>query len=295
MTARRQICVATGLVLAFARVGAAQQVPADVELLSGVEFGTTGKRPLKMEIVRPKTLPEAAMPVVVFVHGGGWRSGDARGGVKRLTGFAQRGYFCASIEYRLIPEAPFPAQIEDCKCAIRFLRSKAKDYRLDPDRIGVWGSSAGGHLAALLGTSGNVKELEGTGGHAAYSSRVAAVCDWFGPSDLVDFVTASRRGDQAMSALMGGPVEKNRDKLRLASPITHVSNDDPAFLIMQGADDQTVPASQSQKLHEALKKAGVESTLHVFPGEKHGFKGEKFDRMVDEFFDRHLKPAGRGQ
>jgi acetyl esterase/lipase len=158
----------------------------EVEVLSDVEYGKGGDVSLKMRVLRPKTLPKQPMPVLVWIHGGGWEDGTPKeSGDRHLMRFAQRGYLCATIDYRLSGKAIFPAQIEDCKCAIRFLRSQAKAYHLDPDRIGVWGESAGGHLAALLGTSGGVTELEGSGGHAEFSSRVQAVCDWYGPSDLV--------------------------------------------------------------------------------------------------------------
>src|SRR5262245_53951430 len=129
------------------------RLPEGVELLRDVEYGKGGKRALRLHILRPKKAPKDTMPVLVWIHGGGWMAGSRDTGIGILALFVGRGYICASIEYRFSSEAVFPAQIHDCKCAIRFLRAKAKEYNLDPDRIGVWGSSAGGHLAALLGTS----------------------------------------------------------------------------------------------------------------------------------------------
>jgi acetyl esterase/lipase len=147
-----------------------------------------------MHIVRPKPTSPAVkpMPVIVWIHGGAWIGGSKDSGIPLLLPFAKRGYFCASISYRFSKEAKFPAQIEDCKCAIRFLRAKAKEFNIDTERIGVWGESAGGHLAAMLGTAGDVKEFEGSGGWEGFSSRVSAVCDWFGPSDLLGQAKRSR-------------------------------------------------------------------------------------------------------
>jgi acetyl esterase/lipase len=281
------------LILTGVPAGSAQkavQVPENVELLKDVEFGKGGDRPLKLHVLRPKSLPEAPMPVVVWIHGGGWQAGSKDSGIGRLARFAQRGYFCASVEYRLSKEAVFPAQIEDCKCAIRFLRAKAKEYNLDPNRIGVWGSSAGGHLVALLGTSAAAKDLEGKGGWAEFSSRVQAVCDFCGPADFPKWADTAH---PAVVALLGGPVKDKAELAARGSPVTYVSKDVPPFLIVHGDSDKTVPLSQSESLTEALKKAGGDVTLHVVKGGGHGLGGPDIDKLVDEFFDKHLKKQGK--
>ena len=167
----------------------------------------------------------------------------------------------ASINYRLSQHAIFPAQIEDCKAAIRWLRANAAKYHLDADRIGVWGASAGGHLVAMLGTTGSVKELEGKGGNLDQSSRVQCVVDWFGPSDLPTMGGSHDDPGSPESRLIGGPVQENKEKARKASPLTYVSKDSAPFLIMHGDQDNVVPPGQSELLAEALKKAGVEVTL----------------------------------
>jgi acetyl esterase/lipase len=264
-----------------------------VELIKDVEFGKGGDRPLKLHILRPKSPPADAMPVVVWIHGGGWQAGSKDSGVGRLARFAQRGYFCASIEYRLSKEAIFPAQIEDCKCAIRFLRAKAKQFNLDPDRIGVWGSSAGGHLVALLGTSAYVKELEGRGGWQEYSSRVHAVCDFCGPTDLVKIVGPSPAAENAVTRLLGGTPAEKKQLADLANPITHITKDAPPFLIIHGDEDKTVPLSQSELLRDALEKVRVPVQLHVAKGQGHGLSGPELQRAVTEFFDRTLKAGAR--
>jgi acetyl esterase/lipase len=185
-------------------------------------------------------------------------------------------------------ESIFPAQIEDSKCAIRFLRAKAKEYNLDPNRIGVWGGSAGGHLSALLGTSANVKKLEGAGGWSDQSSRVQAVCDFCGPTD---FLLWGDTAHPAVPKLLGGKVSEVKERAADASPVMHITKDVPPFLIVHGDKDNVVPLSQSEKLNDGLKKIGADVTLHVVAGGGHVFASPEIDRMVAEFFDKHLKSA----
>ena len=273
-------------------------LPEDVELLRDVTFGTGGGRSLKMHIVRPKKLGDKPLPVFVWIHGGGWRRGTKESGVFRLVRYARLGFVGATIEYRLTGEASFPAQIEDCKCAIRFLRAHAKKYHIDPKRIAVGGSSAGGHLAALVGTSGDVKELEGSGGWRDQSSRVQAVIDLYGPTDLTEFVKtpgyeSHARPNSPEAMLLGGEVLKHPVRAKRANPITYVDASDPPFLIMHGSKDRVVPVNQSQRLHEALRRAGVPSRLHIIEGAGHGgreFFGPKIRAMEEAFLKRTLRP-----
>jgi len=265
------------------------KLPDNVELIRDVEFGMGGGRPLKMHILKPRKEASAPQPVIVWIHGGGWNKGSKESGVLRLAAFAAQGYLCASAEYRLSGEAKFPAQIEDCKCAIRFLRAHAKKYNLDPDRIGVWGSSAGGHLVALLGTAGDVKELEGQGGWDSFSSKVQAVCDFCGPSDFFKIAGNSQSAKGPVGMLLGGSPADKADLARLASPITHVTKDDPAFLIVHGDKDTVVPMEQADLLNAALKKAGVPVTLYVAEGQGHGLGGPQVMQKVEQFFATALK------
>jgi acetyl esterase/lipase len=256
------------------------------------------------------------LPVVVYVHGGAWRGGDKRD--FPAMGLTAGGYAVASVNYRLSADAKFPAQIEDCEAAVRYLRTNAKAFGLDPDRIGAWGDSAGGHLVALLGTAGDVKEWEPADekGGEKVSSRVQCVVDWFGPSDLAKMNAQaaeaaekagaadgaqpppSRRrldhdaADSPESELVGGPVQQNKYKAAKASPVTYVSADDPPFLIMHGDRDPLVPIAQSRELAEALKAAGVDVTFEVIKGAGHGgpeFLADEAMRRVTAFFDEHLK------
>lgn len=273
-----------------------QRIPSNLVYMRDIEFTQTRERALKMDILHSKVLPAASMPGLVWIHGGGWREGNKEEGIEYLLPFARDGYFCASIEYRLSHEAIFPAQIEDCKCAIRFLRAHATEFFLDTERIGVWGSSAGGHLAALLGTTHSFREFEGDGGWEGFSSCVQAVCDWFGPTDFLrlnDFPSNIDHdaADAPPAALIGGPIQENKEKVARANPSAYVTNHAPPFLIMHADNDPIVPLNQSQLLYEALQQAGVEVTFEVVKGGGHGknFNSPKLLRQIKNFFDKHLR------
>lgn len=240
---------------------------------------------LTLDLYRPEEV-SGLLPVIVCIHGGHW---DA-GGKERCPAvtLVQDGYAVASIDYRLTRTAPFPAQIEDCKAAVRWIRANASTYRLDPDRIGVWGYSAGGHLAALLGTSGGVPELEGSGDNMQYSSQVQAVCVVAGPVDLLSVANLGPKRMFAIEALLGGPLEKDKVNATAASPIHYVSKDDPPFLIVHGEADRVVPVEQGQHFYEELRKAGVNATLKILPV---GHQAVQMDALKDAevFFDTTLK------
>jgi len=267
--------------------------PPDAKALNDVVFAKVGTRELHMDIVLPKDAPAKPHPCVVWIHGGGWSKGTHK--ANRAAWLAGKGYVAASVEYRLSGEAVFPAQITDCKAAIRYLRAHAKDYGIDPKRIGVWGGSAGGHLAALLGTTGGVKELEGDAGNAKESSAVQAVCDFFGPTDLT-LQPGWLIPPPQVAALLGGSPTDKPELARLASPVKFVDRKDPPFLIIHGEEDKLVPIAQSEKLYDALKKAGVDATFVRVKNAGHGFTGvdikpatQEIDAMVLAFFDKQLK------
>ncbi|PYJ75570.1 MAG: hypothetical protein DME69_14775 [Verrucomicrobia bacterium] len=230
---------------------------ASVATLRDLVYERVNGAVLTLDLYCPEKV-SGSLPVIVWIHTGGW----SKGRKERCPAVAlvQDGYAVASIDYRLTSTAPFPAQIEDCKAAVRWLRANASTYHLDPDHIGVWGHSAGGHLAALLGTSGGVRELEGTGDNMSYSSRVQAVCDVAGPSDLVRLYqeASQSRGDKSgkvmydVAALVGGSAEKNITTATAASPIHYVSKDDPPFLIIHGENDATIPVTHRQVSQEGL-------------------------------------------
>ena len=271
--------------------------PDDVEVRRDVVFGQGGGRDLTMHLVLPKKPRNAPSPAFVWIHGGGWKGGTKDGGVRQCIPLVRQGFVGATIEYRLTGEAPFPAQIEDCKCAIRYLRAHAKKYNLDPNRIAVAGSSAGGHLAALVGTSGGVADLEGSGGWPKQRSDVQAVIDLYGPTDFKAFVSTpgyERHNDDGSpeSALLGGgEVLPQTEGIKRINPITYVDQDDPPFLIIHGSKDPTVPLNQSTALHDALQNAGVSTKLHVIDGARHGgpeFSTPEIQKMKAGFLKRSI-------
>ncbi|RPI61954.1 MAG: alpha/beta hydrolase, partial [Planctomycetaceae bacterium] len=227
-------------------------------VIKNVEYASVDGKPLLMDFYIPENIKDGVLPAVVWIHGGGWRVGsNTKEQYARIAQMAQKGYIGVSVDYRLVPNAIFPAQIEDCKAAIRFVRANAAKYHIDPDRIGVWGSSAGGHLVSLLGTSGGVKELEGNvGKNLDQSSRVQCVVDVCGPTDLMLFL---KNGDAKSSAadLVGGDLEKAKDLVKKANPMTYISKDAPPFLILHGDKDVTVDIEHSRIFAKALKDAGV--------------------------------------
>jgi acetyl esterase/lipase len=269
----------------------------DVNIVCDVTYKHVDGHDLKLDIYSPESITHP-LPVVLWIHGHRWSYGSKE--QRPPVNLMAEGYIVVSIDYRPSGEAPFPAAIEDCKAAVRWLRANAATYHIDPDHIGAWGHSAGGHLAALLGTSGGVAELEGAGDNSTFSSRIQAVCDMSGPSDLLRFYEAisnstdgsARRAKSAIEQFLGGSVEQNRAKAIAASPITYVSKDDAAFLIIHGENDMSIPVSQSEAFADKLKAAGVDTTLEIAKGRGHGVGGPHYATEIIAFFDKHLKPAG---
>jgi acetyl esterase/lipase len=263
-----------------------------IDVQTDVEYAKAGDVSLKLDVYRPKVNSEEPRPCIVWIHGGGWQNGNKSSGLGRLAILVASGdYVGASVGYRLSDVATWPAQIHDCKAAIRYLRAHAKDLGIDPNRIGVWGSSAGGHLVSLLGTSGDVKEVEGELGTTGVSSRVACIVDYCGPSDFLLFGLEAPRMNtpgQPVYNLFGGPLKEKESEAKAASPVTHVTADDPPFLIVHGTADKTVPLTQAERLYDAAKKAGVDTTFVKIDGGGHGIGGAEIDRRVRAFFDKHL-------
>lgn len=268
------------------------QVPEGVKALRNLEYVPGGHERQKLDLYLPER--GTKLPLIVWVHGGAWLGGS-KDGCPAIP-MTRDGFAVASINYRLSQHAIFPAQIEDCKASIRWLRANATKYNFNAERIGVWGSSAGGHLVALLGTAGDVKEFD-SGENLNFSSRVQAVCDWFGPTDFTRMskFESTMNHDAANSPeskLIGGPIQENKEKVAKADPISYVTRDDPPFLIMHGDKDPLVPFNQSELLNDALKKTGVEVTFHPVKGGGHGGPGwqnPEIRELVRDFFKKHLK------
>lgn len=285
--------------LLYATLVAAAGQPLDARpdvsrltVLRDIEYVPGGHERQKLDLYLPKEASVGVKrPLIVWVHGGAWQAGSKNR--CPAVSFADQGYVVASINYRLSQHAVFPAQIEDCKAAIRWLRVNAGKYGYDPNRLGVWGSSAGGHLVALLGTAGDVQEFD-IGPYRGVSSQVQAVCDFFGPTDFTkmsSFATTMDHdsADSPESRLIGGPVQESRDRALRADPITYVTKDDPPFLIVHGDRDPLVPYNQSELLYEALRNAGVDATFYTVRGAGHGgFRDPQVDPLVTTFFNNHL-------
>ena len=267
------------------------RVPESVVIERDVEYGRAGQTPLLLDMVRPKKPAADKLPLVVFIHGGGWRGGNKAGGVGRVVPLVATGHYVgASVEYRLSGVARWPAQIHDCKAAIRWLRANAAKYHIDPKRIAVWGGSAGGHLVSMLGTSGDVQGLEGTNGSPDQSSRVSCVVDFCGPSNFLAIKKLEGgREPSAVTMLLGARADEKPELAKEASPITYVSKDDPPFLIVHGTEDRTVPLEQAQMLYDALKKAGADATFIKIEGGGHGIGGPEVIERVNAFLEKHLR------
>jgi acetyl esterase/lipase len=258
----------------------------------------------KLDLYLP-TQAKAPFPVIVMIHGGAFMFGDKADGMglAGVDSLLAAGYAVASINYRLSGEAAYPAQIFDAKTAVRFLRAHAKQYQLDPTRFGAWGASAGGNLAALLGTTGGVAALEGAElGHADQSSRVQAVVDWFGP---IDFLTMQQQaGPDSRAAgtndahspesrLVGAPIQSVPEKVALTNPTNFITADDAPCLIQHGTDDRNIPPIQGKLFAEALQKSLGETKVTYLTLDGAGHGGPAFEtkenllRVVD-FFDQHL-------
>lgn len=292
--------VRTALVLFTLAAQAQQQpqrppprLPEGVTVTRDLAYTASSNKAQRLDLYLPAQSPKP-WPLVVWIHGGAWQAGNKSD--NGALGLTARGYAVASVEYRFSQEAAFPAQIEDCKAAIRWLRAKAGDYGYDAERIGVWGNSAGGHLVCLLGTSGDVPAFD-TGGNTNQSSRVQAVCNFYGPTDLLRFAKTPgyERGDKPDAPegrLVGGTVNSKPEVAKAASPVTYVSADDPPFLHYHGTKDPLVPADQAIALDEALRGAGVTSELHLLEGAGHGgpaFNAPEVRTNILAFFDRYIR------
>jgi len=270
-----------------------------VKVLDGLAYAEPGGRPLRLDLYLPQGAGEQ-VPVIMWLHGGGWRIGDRKLGPDLSRFFAERGFAMASIDYRLSGEAKFPAQMEDVRAAIEWIGGKGAEFGLDSAKLGLWGSSAGGHLAAMAGV--------------LFPDKVKAVVDGYGPTDFLQMDAhriseaqaasdpesvrlhpgqLSADPDSPESQLLGAPILEVPDRVKAANPITYVNSGMPPFLIMHGISDLAVPYHQSELLFDALAAAGNEATLCLIPGLGHGFFNRNelgLDREMTMIV-RHSRPG----
>jgi acetyl esterase/lipase len=273
-------------------------LPEAIKAERNIPYVENGHANQVLDVFLPEQASGKPLPLMIWSHGGAWMGGGHAN--PPVIYLVEKGFAVASIQHRFSSHAVWPAQAHDCKAAIRFLRANASKYNFDPENFGVGGDSSGGHLAAFVGTSGDVPEMEGDLGNTNVSSRVQAVVDWFGPTDFT--LMTQQSGPRSMiqhdapdspeSRLVGGPVQEQKAAAATANPITYVDKNDPPFLIMHGDNDQLVPLGQSVILAKALIDAGVEVTMKTIPGAAHGgpqFHNAESRRLMEEFLSRTLK------
>jgi acetyl esterase/lipase len=259
-----------------------------------VTYTTVDGQDLKLDIVRP-TEGDGPFPVVFVIHGGAWRGGNKTDTRPALKEMAKRGYVAVSPQYRLIPKAIFPAQVHDVKAAVRWIKVHAKDYQADPAHIGAIGFSAGGHLALMLGVTAPDDGLEGNADKDGPDSRIQAVVNYFGPTDLAakDIPDVSK---PLLNDFLGGTPSEKAEVAKQASPVTFVTKDDAPVLTFQGTKDPLVPPTQAVKLANAMSAAGVPGRVELLIGAGHGWQGDELARTLLEttvFLNHYLKPASK--
>lgn len=263
----------------IARAQTAATAPDGVAVKREIVYSRVGKRELHILLARPNPLPKTDLPVVIYLHGGAWRTGSHENLASGAWLLAQSGYAVASVEFRSTDDAIYPAQIDDCRAAIGFLKKNAKSYSLDASKIGVYGVSTGGHLAALL---------------ALTSSSVKAAAIESAPSDLGSLNEGARLNWNAasspLSRLLGGTIAQKAELARRANPLFYADEFAPPLLILHGDADEFVPVSQSEKLYQKLKAAGANVEYRVFAGQGHGLKDARAeaDDVVLKFFQLKL-------
>jgi acetyl esterase/lipase len=279
-----------GVVLAY-QAQKAQLVAEGVVFEKGIEYSNPDGQHLQLNMARPKT-GDGPFPAVICIHGGGFRAGTRDGYDGLCQRLAQKGFVAVTVTYRLAPKYPFPAAVHDVKAAVRWVRANAAKYQVDPDRIGVTGGSAGGHLAQFLGVTAHVPEFEGKGGNADQSSQVSCVVNVYGPSNFLRSYGKSVDAAEVLPLFLGGNLETARQQHIRASPLFWVTPDAAPTLCIHGTNDKYVAHEQSVELVDRLKAAGVEAELLTLDKAGHGFQGkdaEVAEKALFAFFESHLK------
>ena len=292
-------CLLSATLVAVIGIQFISTARAEVEIENNIVYGKGGAEELKLDMAKPDGA--GPFPALVLIHGGGWSGGNRASFHGLAIEAAKRGYVAMTISYRLtqpdtttkLGKVPFPAQINDCKCAVRWLRANADKYHVDKNRIAVGGGSAGGHLSLLVGLTDASHKLEGDGGHADQSSRVQAIVNIFGPTDMAECWKTSPDARPFIKGLIGEP-DSSPEAYKAASPVTYISEDDPPVLTLHGDKDTLVPPSQAKLLDKKMKAAKAKHELLILEGAGHGFAGEaqkKSNEAMWSFLDKQLKPA----
>ena len=297
MSPRSVALILVGAIL----IGCSEPAPREITTENGIVFAAVGQRELRLDLCTPAG--DGPFPLIVCIHGGGWQSGNRHAFSEATRWLARQGYAAVTVDYRLAPRHRFPAPIEDVKAAVRFMRANAARYNIDPDRIGVWGRSAGGHLATMVGLTDKEDGLEGEGGSADRSSRVQAVVNFFGGFDVRTLKLSSAGeaelregfGGKGLDGLVRdllGTADRTDPIMKRAAAATYADTDDPPVLSVHGTDDVLVPIAEARSFNQALKDAGVDSSLVELSDAGHGFAGRhqrEARKVLLEFFDRHLR------
>ena len=261
----------------------------------GVEYSNPDDQHLQLNIARPKDRKAAERsPVVLCIHGGGFRAGKRERWDKLCQQLADRGYVAATATYRLAPKYQFPAAVNDVKAAVQWLRANAEKYQIDPERIGVVGDSAGGHLAQFLGVTGDVEMFNANKGNGTLSVNVTCVVNYYGPSDFTKSYGKSVDAAEVLPLWLGGDLKTELQKHQLASPLNWVTPEAAPTLLIHGTEDPSVAFEQATWMQARYQQVGGEVELFKLEGAGHGFKGADADRAnaaMFEFFDRHYRPA----
>lgn len=279
-----------GIIAACAHA-AEPSVPDSVLWTAGIEYANPDESHLQLNLARPRH-GDGPFPAILCIHGGGFRAGTRESYDALCVRLAERGYVAATITYRLAPQHRFPAAVHDTKAAVRWLRANAQTYKIDPDKVGVTGGSAGGHLAQFLAVTANVPEFEGNGGNSNEASHVSCVVNVYGPSDFTQSYGKSVDAHEVLPLWLGGNLETARALHIRASPLYWVTPDAAPTLCIHGTDDKYVAHEQSVWLVTKLQAADVEAELLTLPGAGHGFKdgdAEQAEAALIAFFDKHLK------
>jgi acetyl esterase/lipase len=296
------LVLAPVLLLAGLLYASKQRVPPPdtIHFQEGMVYGKGGDQDLKLDLARPKNAPAAKLPAIVMIHGGGWTAGDRRDFHGLQFHLAQAGVVCVTVQYRLAPKSKFPAQVEDVKCAVRWLRAHADEFGVDPERIAALGASAGAHLAVMLAVTSDQSQLEGAGGNAGFSSKVVAAVGLAGPYDLtLAYANSPRQRAQEGQAVrgmlegfLGGTPAQVAEAYQVASPVSYVRKEVAPLFLCHGEQDPLVPVEQADVMVAKLREAGAEVEYVKIPDGSHDSFGkdqEKHLLKMVAFLRRNLK------